>query len=166
MRGRGNLVVDYCKDKSLSSAEYFDSLALGLISLNFWLSIKFVHSQTGKFYITFSSLVSWLLSKLKSWKDEYNPFNLLLIDFVSNDVKVFNNIDKQLIDIEQSTVNVLSNSPQLNSNWLKSKSLSSRFDEVINKELTKDELVTKCEYWVKIRKFVEKCTKTLTQCLI
>ena len=69
-----------------------------------------------------------------------------MIDFVTTDVKVFNNIDKQLIDIEQSTVNVLSNSPQLNSNWLKSKSLSSRFNEVINKELTKDELVTKCEY--------------------
>jgi len=103
MKGRGNLVVDYCKDQSLSSKNYFDSLAL----------------------------------------DEYNPFNLLLIDFVTNDVKVFNNIDKQLIDIEQSSVNVLSNSPKLNSDWLKSKSLSSKFEKVINMELSKDQLVAK-----------------------
>ena len=69
----------------------------------------------------------------------------MLIDLIANDVKVFNNIDKQLIDIDESTVNVLSNSPKLNSDWLKSKSLSSRFEKVINMELSKDELVTKCE---------------------
>merc|ERR1712131_482955 len=102
MKGRGNLVVDYCKNESLSSEEYFNSLAL----------------------------------------DEYNPFNLLLIDFIANDVKVFNNIDKQLIDIEESTVNVLSNSQKLNSDWLKSKSLSSKFEKVIDMELSKNQLVT------------------------
>ena len=64
---------------------------------------------------------------------------------MANDVKVFNNIDKQLIDIDESSVNVLSNSPKLNSDWLKSKSLSSRFEKTINMELSKDELVTKCE---------------------
>ena len=64
---------------------------------------------------------------------------------MANDVKVFNNIDKQLIDIDESSVNVLSNSPKLNSDWLKSKSLSSRFEKAINMELSKDELVTKCE---------------------
>ena len=69
-----------------------------------------------------------------------------MIDFVTTDVKVFNNIDKQLIDIEQSSVNVLSNSPKLNSDWLKSKSLSSKFEKVINMELSKDQLVAKCKY--------------------
>lgn len=106
MRGRGNLVVDFCKNKELSITDYFQTLPL----------------------------------------DEFNPFNLLLIDFNKNDLKVLNNIDKQLIDVNDRNIHVLShlsNSPCLDSNWLKSKSLSTRFESILSERHSKDELITK-----------------------
>ena len=56
MRGRGNLVVDFCSNVETNAAEYYDSLPL----------------------------------------PEYNPFNLLLIDFKENKSYFFNNTDQKL----------------------------------------------------------------------
>ena len=54
-------MVDYCKDQSLSAAEYFDSLALGLISLNFWPSPHYACAYIGTtshFVYTHTSVLS------------------------------------------------------------------------------------------------------------
>ena len=70
---------------------------------------------------------------------EYNPFNLLMIDLPGKSIHVGHNNTQQVIDINDGIGHVLSNSPKLDSDWFKSKSLQAKFRATLESCSTLDE---------------------------
>ena len=52
-------------------------------------------------------------------RDQYNLFNLLLVDIKKSECFVFNNSDSQLSDLTDGKCHVMSNAPMVDSEWLK-----------------------------------------------
>ena len=70
---------------------------------------------------------------------EYNPFNLLMIDLPGKSISVGNNRNQQVMEINDGIGHVISNSPKLDSDWLKSKSLQAKFCAALESCSTLDE---------------------------